>query len=437
MKRANLILLAVLFLICASHNLAGASESFIESIYEAGQEAAKSRNFNEVQPEEGGGEAEKKVVEVYQPDIENRLMEDIFKLLKQVKSAKIIDLRKNVRIVTAKFAKNLGRSAGYLTVRTLKVGSNKATAPSSQEKKPEKKGLVVRTKPAPTSKPVAKPAAKPAAKPVAKPAAKPAAKPVAKPVVKPVTKPEEKSVPKPVVKPTTIQVKQPAPKAPARPVVKPVSKPVNTVARITDSPASLIERLEKMGFIIEGGIKSSGGRWDSEQLFYLIKLLEVLPAHFSKTTKKFKRVPNFGGNRGVMGYVFAGQPDVHITDWGVRPIKFEETLVHEMAHCWMFAKENLKLKEAWCNSFWPGNKQPDAAKEQPTSVYGHTNVFEDFAEAARCYWQDGAKMRSTHPQRWSFLNKYVFKGVSYLNKQNIASADSTTLAKNSVPTRQY
>ena len=184
-----------------------------------------------------------------------------------------------------------------------------------------------------------------------------------------------------------------------------------------------------MGFEIEGGIKSNGGRWDSEQLYYLVKLLEVLPANFSQHTKKFKRCANFGGNRGVMGYVFAGQPDVHITDWGTRPTKFEETLVHEMGHCWMFAKENLKAKEAYCKTFWPGNKQPGANKEQPTSVYGHTNVFEDFAEAVRYYWQDCPKMRITHPQRWAFLNKYVFEGIAYDKKQNILSAGSTSLVK--------
>lgn len=386
MRPVKMILaLAVIFFFATNQNLSAASESFIESIYEAGQEAANSSSFNEIKPEEGRGEAEKNVVEVYQPDIENRLMEDIFKLLKQVKSAKIIDLRINVRIVAAKFAKNLGRSAGSITVRTLKVGSNKATAPSSQEKKPEKKSIVVRTKPTPTSKPVAKPVAKPSTKPV----------------------------------------------------VKPVSKPVNAVARITDSPASLIARLKKMGFEIEGGIKSNGGRWDSEQLYYLVKLLEVLPAHFRQHTKKFKRVANFGGNSGVMGYVFAGQPDVHITDWGTRPIKFEETLVHEMGHCWMFAKENLKTKDVYCSTFWPGNKQPGANKEPPTSVYGHTNVYEDFAEAVRYYWQDCPKMRVTHPQRWAFLNKYVFKGVSYLKKQSIASANSATIANNTAQIRQY
>lgn len=386
MKRANLILLlAVMLLIFAHHNLSAASESFIESIYKADKESEVTNDLNKVEIKEGGVEAEEKVVEVYQPDIENRLMDDIFKLLKQVKSVKIIDLRINVKIVTAKVAKTIGRSAGSITVRT---------------------------------KPVSK----------SKPAAKPAAKPTAKPTTKPVGRPEKKSVPKPVVKPVKIQVKKPALK-------KPVGQTVNTGARITDSPASLIARLEKMGFITEGGIKGSGGRWDSEQLFYLIKLIEVLPPHFSKCTKTFRRVPNFAGNRGAMGYVFAGQPYVHITDWGVRPIKFEETLVHEMAHCWMFSKENAKAKEAYCNIFWPGNKPPNAKKEQPTSVYGHTNVFEDFAEAVRYYWQDGAKMRSTHPKRWAFLNKYVFKGVSYLNKQKIASADSTTLASNSVPPR--
>ncbi len=106
----------------------------------------------------------------------------------------------------------------------------------------------------------------------------------------------------------------------------------------------------------------------------------------------------------------------------MRSTKFEETLVHEMAHCWMFDKENLKIKEAYCQTFWPDNKQPVAGKEPPTSRYGHSNVFEDFAEAVRYYWQDCQKMRRTHPQRWKFLNKYIFKDVSYAAAQKIESA---------------
>ncbi len=186
---------------------------------------------------------------------------------------------------------------------------------------------------------------------------------------------------------------------------------------------------------LEGGISAEGGFWNEEQMSLLEKLLKTLPIHFISKTLKIERVKSFGSRTGVMGYVFAGQPKVYICNWGVRPTKYEETIVHEMAHVWMFDKENLAAKTGYMNKFWPNNARPVSGQEQPPSVYGTSNVFEDFAESVRLYWQDCPTFKKTHPGRWAFLNKYVFKGRRYLKAAQPGSANSKTINVNK--TRQY
>lgn len=187
-------------------------------------------------------------------------------------------------------------------------------------------------------------------------------------------------------------------------------------------------RIKRMFDIeLEGGISSENGFWNIEQMQLLYKFLKTLPRHFYSYTQNIERVKSFGSRVGVMGYVFGGQPKVFICNWGVRPIKYEETLIHEMAHVWMFAKENRAKKAEFINKFWPGNKQPGKNKEQPPTLYGYSSAYEDFAESVRLYWQDCPKLKKTHPQRWAFLKKYVFKGRQYLRAAKPASANSKTI----------
>jgi len=191
----------------------------------------------------------------------------------------------------------------------------------------------------------------------------------------------------------------------------------------------MIQRLLAMGIVIEGGIIGEGsGLWSLEQLEHLYTCLRTLPMSFVRSTKQFRRVVDYAGRKTVLGYVFAGIPRVYICNYGVRPIRFEETIVHEMAHTWMFDKVNAKAKSDFEKTFWPGNKRPVAGTEQPTSVYGGTNVFEDFAEAVREFWQNCVTMRKTHPKRWEFIRTRVFGGQSWNNRRTIGSAGSTTLS---------
>ena len=197
-----------------------------------------------------------------------------------------------------------------------------------------------------------------------------------------------------------------------------------------------VARIKRMFDIeLEGGISAEGGFWNEEQMVLLQKLLMTLPVSFCSKTLKIERVKSFGSRTGVMGYVFAGLPKVYICNWGVRPIKYEETIVHEMAHVWMFDKENSAAKVSYMNKFWPNNVRPVSGKEQPPSVYGATNVYEDFAESVRLYWQDCPTFKKTHPERWAFVNKYVFKGRRYLKAAQPGSANSKTINVNK--TRQY
>lgn len=163
------------------------------------------------------------------------------------------------------------------------------------------------------------------------------------------------------------------------------------------------------GFIGEGDPKK-GFLWTPDQVYFLYRFLLTVPSSYRAGTMQIKRVTDFAGRTGVLGYVYAGQPIVHICNWGVRPIKYEETLVHEMAHTWMFAKENKAVKDKFMKVFWKGSTLAILpGNERPTSSYGCSNVYEDFAEAARCFWQDGPKMKAAQPLRYAFMKEFVFK----------------------------
>lgn len=182
--------------------------------------------------------------------------------------------------------------------------------------------------------------------------------------------------------------------------------------------------LAKMGYEIEGGVVGEGGLWNLEQLQLLHHCIATLPVSFSRTTKTFRRVTNFMGRNSVMGYVFPGTPRVNICDWGVRPTKFEETIVHEMAHVWMFDEKNKAVKDSWAKTFWSSGKRPGTGEEQTTSLYGTTNVYEDFAESVRYYWQNCEKMRTSHPKRWEFIRKYVFDRTYWKSDRTVESTNT-------------
>jgi len=183
------------------------------------------------------------------------------------------------------------------------------------------------------------------------------------------------------------------------------------VAAKNADPATLLGYFEKLGIKIENKTGPDGipELWSREQLYYAWKTVTSLPEHFAASLKNLKRVTGFPGNPLVLGYVFSSVPTVYMCDLSTRGSRFETTLVHEMAHVWYFDKANLDIKNAWQNTFWKDGKLATSVKETPVSLYGHSNVHEDFAEACKYYWSDGPKMAETNPLRYKFLHEQVFK----------------------------
>ncbi len=182
------------------------------------------------------------------------------------------------------------------------------------------------------------------------------------------------------------------------------------VAAKNADPEKILGYFEKLGIKIDNNFGPNGMPefWTREQLYYAWKTVTSLPEHFAAPLKTLKRVASFGGRSSVLGYVMVGTPTVYMCDSSTRGYHFETTLVHEMAHVWYFEKTNLAVKEAWQKAFYKDGRL-DTTKESPVSVYGHTNLHEDFAEACRIYWENGPKMAETSPLRYKFLREQVFK----------------------------
>lgn len=183
-----------------------------------------------------------------------------------------------------------------------------------------------------------------------------------------------------------------------------------TAAKNAD-PEKLLGYFAELGIKIDNNFGPNGmpEYWSREQLYYAWKTVTSLPEHFAASLKALKRVTGLPGNPLVLGYVYGGIPTVYMCNLSTGGSRFETTLVHEMAHVWYFDKANQAAKNAWQNTFWKDGKLATAVKEPPVSIYGHTNVHEDFAEACKYYWSDGPKMAETSPLRYKFLHEQVFK----------------------------
>lgn len=183
------------------------------------------------------------------------------------------------------------------------------------------------------------------------------------------------------------------------------------IAAKNADPEKLLGYFAELGIKIDNNFGPNGmpEYWSREQLYYAWKTVTSLPEHFAASLKALKRVTGLPGNPLVLGYVYGGIPTVYMCNLSTGGSRFETTLVHEMAHVWYFDKANLDIKNAWQNTFWKDGKLATAVKEPPVSIYGHTNVHEDFAEACKYYWSDGPKMAETSPLRYKFLHEQVFK----------------------------
>jgi hypothetical protein len=187
-------------------------------------------------------------------------------------------------------------------------------------------------------------------------------------------------------------------------------RPAGEAAGVDTSNAqSLIKALkEKFNITVENG----SSQWSLSQLKQTYELLTKLPPSFIAQTNMIQRISttNLGANVG--GYVSSGAPRVYLTNHGTNSMTF--VLVHEMAHCFHFAKSDVFAQ--WQSKFWGGRNGYSGSGNQVSSSvssYGNSNSMEDFAESVRAYYMSGASMKQTHPDRYEFVKKYVMAGVEY------------------------
>jgi hypothetical protein len=154
------------------------------------------------------------------------------------------------------------------------------------------------------------------------------------------------------------------------------------------------------------GIRMTNGDagWTEAQAQAAFRVLSSLPPSFRSATKYIKRVRGSGG---ILGYVYLGNPTVNMCTRSVRPVTFQETLVHEMVHT--FQAENPNVLRMFRQTFWPNNRM----RGRSVSSYGCTESIEDMAECGRAYWSKGALMKRYYPSRYEFMKRYVFNGVEY------------------------
>lgn len=184
----------------------------------------------------------------------------------------------------------------------------------------------------------------------------------------------------------------------------PTTPPATTPPSGTSSSAGLkAEMKAKYGITAADG---DGATWSQRQLEEANKVLATLPAGFRSNTRTIQRDAQFM-SPGVLGYVRMGIPTVHLLNSSCYDKTFQGTLVHEMTHT--FQANNPQLVNAWKNQFW------SSGRPNPYSVssYGNTQPVEDFAESVRSYWQNGANMKKSQPERYEFVRRYVMEGSEY------------------------
>ncbi len=148
--------------------------------------------------------------------------------------------------------------------------------------------------------------------------------------------------------------------------------------------------------------------WTQQQALRFYELLYKLPKFFTQATKKLARVVSYKGITNVLGYVYSFIPTAHICNSAVRSVAlFQETIVHEMTHCFQF--KNMSVMNQWASTFWKNSKP---IKSSPTS-YGNTNAYEDFAESVRLYVAYGKQLKAYDSTRYEFIRKYVMQGVEF------------------------
>lgn len=177
----------------------------------------------------------------------------------------------------------------------------------------------------------------------------------------------------------------------------------------TNDAMSLVRALKnKFNITVETGT----AQWSLSQLQQTYQTLSKLPPSFIAETKLIQRISTTNLGAGVGGYVSSNAPRVYVTDHGTRSMTF--VLVHEMAHCFHFAKPAIFAQ--WQSKFWGGRNGYSGTGTQVSksvSSYGNSNSMEDFAESVRAYYMSGSSMKRSHPDRYEFIKNNVMAGVEY------------------------
>lgn len=181
--------------------------------------------------------------------------------------------------------------------------------------------------------------------------------------------------------------------------------------------------------------------WSINQINAADEAFESLPSFFRGATQQVFRdgpAPSFAPPS-VLGYVIVPQRKVHMMDlstkmtqglynslvaaYGRAPTteeqmyalkrNFQGTLVHEMTHC--FQNTYPQVYNSWRSTF--------NCASSPTG-YGKTQPAEDMAESVRVYWSGGSIRNGRFVsnsgvvmdmQRYEFIKTYIMKGKEYLN----------------------
>jgi len=168
-----------------------------------------------------------------------------------------------------------------------------------------------------------------------------------------------------------------------------------------------------------------GNEYRPSTLYRIYMTLEKIPSFFRSCVKSLKRITvpsneNFGkvDPGDVCGYVkWEETSNIYFTKLGENSGRNPEaTFVHEMGHC--YHMQNPQFMNMWQNQFWnPRNAydgtQTPKGPEAPVSDYGHTNAFEDFADAIRYYILVPDDLKKSCPQRYEIIKKYVMRGYEF------------------------
>ncbi|MBF0544949.1 MAG: hypothetical protein HQM08_10970 [Candidatus Riflebacteria bacterium] len=151
--------------------------------------------------------------------------------------------------------------------------------------------------------------------------------------------------------------------------------------------------------------EDDSAEWKANELNMANELFNKLPLPFRICTKGIRRVKE-GSSPQVAGYVEMNvAPIVYITNSGASYKVFSGYLAHEMTHC--FQMSHPDILSAWEKQFWTSSFFISEPKTAPVSDYGAESPKEDMAESVRLYCTHSSLLKSSFPDRYEFVKKYI------------------------------